>query len=570
MKNYHLVVTVILFVLNTPAILGQIPTATPIPGDSNLDGFIDEQDLILLERNWHSGIRPTMTPTITETYTPSSTGTQTSSPTATVTPTPTHTSFPTLLVSIPGLAENARPLRFIKIPAGSFEMGSPDTERGRWGTEEGPVHDVIITKEFFMGETEVTQAQWEAVMGSNPASGYGVGLDYPVYSVSWNDITKTNGFLERLDAETSFNGFRLPTEAEWEYACRAGTTTRFSFGDNLSCNDDCSMCSLANLYMWWCGNNTPNGTKPVHGKSPNPFGLYDIHGNVWEWCQDWFQSDFYSQPEATVNPICTNAASGRRVRRGGYCGENATYSRSAVRSRDLPQTGGIGVGFRIVLDSDIQTTPTPTASATVTEISLSSPTPTPTGNSTLDWTCPLDAVLCDALEGSTTGTTRGDIVFSPEGVYFPTGSDNVSYPLVLNSTQGMLQLDLLLLEGWESGYFLTDASVNPSYPSFVVKLNDDRSIDYRYHGTDTLTWYTLLTPAGAISEGEPCRLTLKWGLYGQRVLVNGEEVAAKAENNKPYGSPLPVTQITIGAANVTPIVTDACTHVRFSHLVIDD
>ena len=263
-----------------------------------------------------------------------------------------ETEFDTIItIDIPGLPEGARPMRLVRIPAGTFQMGSPDTERGR-DPDEGPVHTVTITHDFYIGETEVTQAQWQALMGENPSTRsttYGIGSDYPVYYVSWDEITQANGFLAQLDSQTSYNGFRLPTEAEWEYACRAGTNTRFYFGDNLSCDDSCGACAFADQYMWWCGNDSPYGSKPVRSKAPNAFGLYDMHGNVWEWCQDWWQADFYSQAGATYpNPLCSNSASDSRVKRGGSWVNIARNCRSALRYRYGPFRVTY-IGFRVVL-----------------------------------------------------------------------------------------------------------------------------------------------------------------------------------------------------------------------------
>jgi formylglycine-generating enzyme required for sulfatase activity len=261
-------------------------------------------------------------------------------------------------VDLPNLATDARPLRLVRIPAGTFQMGSPNTERGRYRDWEGPVHTVTLTHDFYIGEAEVTQAQWKALMGSNPATDlgytpYGVGNDYPVYYVSWDDCQSFITALNALGQGT----FRLPTEAEWEYACRARTTTRFYFGDSLECGDENQDCAAGTLpgnrsdYMWyWFNYNTPTfGSKPVHGKMPNAFGLYDMHGNVWEWCQDWFQEDFYSQPGATApNPLCTDSASGYRVFRGGYWSVDAVYCRSAFRSRYVPGTRVTNIGLRVV------------------------------------------------------------------------------------------------------------------------------------------------------------------------------------------------------------------------------
>jgi formylglycine-generating enzyme required for sulfatase activity len=255
----------------------------------------------------------------------------------------------------------------VRIPAGTFQMGSPDTERGRyvdWDCE-GPVHQVTIAYDYYMGETEVTQAQWEALMETNPATdsyeahyfgSWGVGNDYPVYYVSWDDITHTNGFLERLDAHSSYNGFRLPTEAEWEYACRAGTTTRFYFGDSLGCLDMCQDCAAGTLpgnrsdYMRYCGNYTQYGSKPVLGKLPNEFGLYDMHGSLWEWCEDYWHYNYNGAP-TNGSPWSTPVDSryGDRVIRGGACNYNARDCRSAARSWYYEGHEYFHIGLRVVL-----------------------------------------------------------------------------------------------------------------------------------------------------------------------------------------------------------------------------
>ena len=178
-------------------------------------------------------------------------------------------------------------------------MGRYPGERGSTGYED-PQHAVTVGYDFYLSETEITQAQWTAVTGSNPATGAGAGDDFPVYSVSWNDVREVDGFIERLNS-LGQGMFALPSEAEWEYACRAGTDTRFCFGDNLTCDDACSACTGASQYMWWCGNNgslgtAHYGTKPVGGKLPNAFGLYDMHGNVDEWCQDTMHYDYVGAP----------------------------------------------------------------------------------------------------------------------------------------------------------------------------------------------------------------------------------------------------------------------------------
>ena len=159
-------------------------------------------------------------------------------------------------------------IEFVWIEPGTFLMGAADL-----GFTE---HEVTISRGFYLGKYEITQGQWESVMGSNPS--YFGGSNRPVEQVSWNDVQE---FIGRLNEAAGEEVYRLPTEAEWEYACRAGTTTRWSFGDDEG---------QLGEYAWYTGNNSPYGTKEVGTKRPNPWGLYDMHGNVWEWCQDWYGS----------------------------------------------------------------------------------------------------------------------------------------------------------------------------------------------------------------------------------------------------------------------------------------
>ncbi len=243
-------------------------------------------------------------------------------------------------VSLPGLSEEAKPLTMVLIPAGSFTMGCPEDERGYVG-REWPSHQITITRPFYVGKFEITQAQWEAVMGENPTVKLGVGENFAVHSVSWDDCQE---FLARLNAINA-GTFRLPTEAEWEYVCRTGTTTRFFFGDALECDDQCEFCEIFDRHMWWCGNHTTPGAKEVGRKEPNAWGLYDVHGNVWEFCSDWYEDP--SERGFQVDP--TGPDSGEyRVIRGGHYANNAEYCRAALRSGVETDTKSVYIGLRIV------------------------------------------------------------------------------------------------------------------------------------------------------------------------------------------------------------------------------
>ena len=186
-------------------------------------------------------------------------------PEETCTPTPTDTPVPSeLTITLPGGVE----MDFVACPSGSFSMGSNDA----WAyATEKPVHTVTFANGFYMGKYEVTQAQWEAVKNFNPSSFSSCGDACPVESVSWNDC---QSFIDALNAHIVNTGqgpatVRLPSEAEWEYACRAGSTTRFSFGDSDCAKYECNSCNLED-YAWWCGNNDPEGTKSVGGSCPTP------------------------------------------------------------------------------------------------------------------------------------------------------------------------------------------------------------------------------------------------------------------------------------------------------------
>ena len=214
-------------------------------------------------------------------------------------------------------------MEFKLIPAGTFTMG-----------EKNKARDVTLTKPFKMGVHEVTQAQYEQVMKNNPSSFK--GAENPVEQVSWEDAVEFCRKLSELSAEKAAgNVYRLPTEAQWEYACRAGTTTQFSFGDDESDLGD---------YAWY-RENSASKAHPVGGKQPNAWGLYDMHGNVWEWCQDWY--DDY--PSGAVTDPTGPASGSYRVYRGGSWRRTAGSCRSASRGRHFPSSRYFISGFRVSL-----------------------------------------------------------------------------------------------------------------------------------------------------------------------------------------------------------------------------
>ena len=208
----------------------------------------------------------------------------------------------------------------VLIPDGTFKMGSPVSEKGRHPSELQ--HEVTISKAFYMGKYEVTQEQWQSLMGNNPSRTKGAKL--PVTNVSWEECQE---FIKELNEKTK-GGYRLPTEAEWEYACRAGTMKAYSFGNNITKSD-------ANI--------AGSSTKVVGSYKPNAFGLYDMHGNVTEWCEDW--SGAYSVG-AVTNPKGPGTGT-YRLLRGGDFGDNLSYARSSSRGTQTPNIRFGNVGFRL-------------------------------------------------------------------------------------------------------------------------------------------------------------------------------------------------------------------------------
>ncbi|MHC6204670.1 SUMF1/EgtB/PvdO family nonheme iron enzyme [Breznakiellaceae bacterium SP9] len=248
---------------------------------------------------------------------------------------------PVLTIRTAAVPVNPPSADMVRIPAGTFTMGSPANEAGRW--DQDPQHSVSISKAFFMSKYEVTQREWVNVMGSNPSNFKGDNL--PVERVSWFDVIDycnkrsvkeglTQAYTRNGDTVTwnrNANGYRLPTEAEWEYACRAGTTTPYSSGSSVDT-------------AGWHSDNSGKKTHPVGTKQANAWGLYDMHGNVLEWCWDWHGA--YSSGSQT-DPM--GAASGSlRVFRGGGWGSSAAGLRSAYRYGYPPSDRDGDLGFRVV------------------------------------------------------------------------------------------------------------------------------------------------------------------------------------------------------------------------------
>jgi formylglycine-generating enzyme required for sulfatase activity len=247
-------------------------------------------------------------------------------------------------------------MRLVLIPAGKFMMGSPATEAGR-GSDEGPQHEVTISRPFYMGVFEVTQEQYEQVMGVNP-SGF-KGAKNPVENVSWDDAVE---FCKKLSARTG-KKVVLPTEAQWEYACRAGTTTAFHTGDALE-PGQANANFPSNPGVWdrimaWLGMSSGQkaktfGTTPAGSFPPNGFGLYDMHGNVFEWCSDWYNNSYANLPAGQAgakNQDPTGPDSGLcRVLHGGSWCPYLQHCRSASRNWYSPDYRYITIGFRVAMD----------------------------------------------------------------------------------------------------------------------------------------------------------------------------------------------------------------------------
>ncbi|HAL45927.1 MAG: hypothetical protein A2Y12_13280 [Planctomycetes bacterium GWF2_42_9] len=225
------------------------------------------------------------------------------------------------------------------IPAGEFEMGSPMEEFKR--DDDEAQHRIKLTKPFYIGKFEVTQLQYREIMSENPSK-FG-GDNQPVENVSWYEAAR---FLKKLSDKTGLK-FRFPTEAEWEYACRAGTTTAFNTGTTI--DSDFANYEATTPYADGITGKDLERTTKVGSYVPNAFGLYDMHGNVWEWCSDFYDKNYY-KVTPTVDPQGPQMDEGDKVLRGGAWNERPAKCRSADRNNRGPKTNQPIIGFRVVLD----------------------------------------------------------------------------------------------------------------------------------------------------------------------------------------------------------------------------
>jgi formylglycine-generating enzyme required for sulfatase activity len=231
-------------------------------------------------------------------------------------------------------------IKMVSIPEGTFMMG---LENGNTDNTQ-PVHRVNVS-EFLMSATEITQRQFQRVMGKNPSRV--IGNNFPVENASWFDAVRFCNRISELtgldlcyntdtwQCDFSKNGCRLPTEAEWEYACRAGSNEKYCFGNDKS---------RLTEYAWYSANTS--GTYPVGVKKPNAWGLYDMHGNVYEWCCDFYDENYYK--DSPINNPTGPQSGSYRVLRGGSWSNHSDYIRSAHRGREHQGIGDSHIGFRVV------------------------------------------------------------------------------------------------------------------------------------------------------------------------------------------------------------------------------
>ncbi|MDR2342896.1 MAG: formylglycine-generating enzyme family protein [Campylobacteraceae bacterium] len=234
---------------------------------------------------------------------------------------------------------NSIGMEFILIPSGSFAMGA-DKNIETGAANEFPLHNVTISRNFYLGKFEVTQKQWMKIMGNNPSKFKG-DLN-PVENINLYDAKI---FISKLNAYENTTKYRLPTEAEWEYAARASSQSKYAFGNNID---------ELKIYAWYYENDKSSKqllqTHPVGQKQPNKWGLHDMHGNVWEWTEDWYDQKYYAK--SPLKDPLNNVFSPNITVRGGSWINSAEYLRSAVRHYKAPAAKEDDLGFRVALDTE--------------------------------------------------------------------------------------------------------------------------------------------------------------------------------------------------------------------------
>jgi sulfatase modifying factor 1 len=235
-----------------------------------------------------------------------------------------------VMPALPGTALTSTTMEMVYVRGGCYQMGDIfDDPEG--GSEEKPVHEVCVDS-FYLGKYEVTQGQWKSVMGSNPSSDKSCGVNCPVDNVSWSDV---QDFVLRLNSSSGGRAYRLPTEAEWEYAARSGGKSEKYPGSN----DDVDNVA-------WHNDNAGEISQPVGTRDPNGLGIYDMGGSVWEWTNDWYDSDYYSRSPRN-NPSGPSSGIDRAVRGGCRTGEEYNM-RTARRNGYTPDTRRPSLGFRLL------------------------------------------------------------------------------------------------------------------------------------------------------------------------------------------------------------------------------
>jgi formylglycine-generating enzyme required for sulfatase activity len=229
-----------------------------------------------------------------------------------------------------GTTINSIGMELVLIPSGTFSMGG-DKKLEQAEDHETPRHIVNISEAFFMGKYEVTQMQWTEIMDNNPSEF--INENRPVERVSWNDVQV---FVQRLNTKEETNKYRLPTEAEWEYSARAGSNSAYTFGGDTN---------ILSQYAWY-RKNSGGKTHPVGQLHSNAWELYDMHGNVHEWCQDWFDRKYYSQSPSNA-PLGPSTGLAKALR-GGDWGSEDWYCRCASRSLSSPDRRSNRLGFRVI------------------------------------------------------------------------------------------------------------------------------------------------------------------------------------------------------------------------------